>query len=1350
MKLIKTGRRILSGLLAAAMLSPMIAAQTQTASVKAVETKQTLSSLMAGANAGKSEGIESEYFGISDITIGERMAEVTYHAAMDCTIVVGFYDDEGTRMLASCRTDVSATEDGRDAAVGIPLPDDMPEYFLLKGFVLDRNQIPLSTNYSSRYYTEGVTEIKDADITDFDAAYTVNLDDSSDNNFFVLSENTIRIPYDGKNNLFESYDEETGVFVYSNVNSSMTSLKAGDIVFCDNTDPNKMAVFKVDEIEKNGKEVTITTADIGLEDAFAMIKLEGTGTVECDAVEGEDLGNGVTYNGVVDPIEDDNEDTPLAASQLSPVFRKSTASHTVPTPTLSFSIKGGNEYGGDQNKKEFSGNVEVEVEVPVEYEFLWTTEDFHLNVDIGFVVKFTGKIEIGKTCKIPFSGCHINFLKILGKKLAAMDLGPSFLLEGTVAVAVESTVRADFTITTDAPHFTRHTPTVNGEVKAEGEVFLGVIIEAEIDVGNDIFEAGSEIRIGFDVEGELTYGDGDTHKCVSCLSGEVSFLVTASCGISCNFLGLEFELRKTAPEFKPKLFDFYWSFTYHEAGLGECPYKNTSVSFNVTDQNGNPINANIAVGRNNSVNWVSGNGTSVSLPKGGGGGSSWGYKVSYPGDGYAPAVKTGTFANDGKSHTIDVVLNVEVFMDEYPRGGTAIHQEPFLLYNEAGELVGGNLGDTQIWYNHGGEKAVYEIYSDGHVKLLQYGNENYIDYVELPRTIDGYPVTQIEGELVCYPGLTISIPDTLIGALYNASEPENIILQSPTSFIPEKYFADGNVKTIELPDTLTGIGNKAFYRCDNLTDINIPDGVSTIGDEAFARCTSLTDVHLPASLTSVSDTLFGGCTSLKSISIPDGVTSIGDWAFSQCKDLTSVTLPDSLTYIGEYAFDGCTNLKSITIPDSVTYIAENAFNGCTNLTNVRFPNSELTIGDYAFYNTALTDVTLSDATKSIGKYAFAKCPELRTFTLTASENTSETAIGSSAFNKCEKMTSVTIAGTVSEIGAAAFYNCTSLKSVVMSGNVSRIEDSAFSGCTSLEKITLPETMTLIGSGAFSGCDNLKDLKLPAYIQTIGELGRMAALKSITFPQGLTEMRRWWTDDTPALTDVYFPGTEIDWNTRGYDSFFWYHDNPPTVHYLKSSQSARKKSSLYFSSAQPYTPEEWEEEDVPEPEPYQPDYTVEKTDTVPADEVYSMSGLTHIVYQNAAPDEKYLVLAIGADDMRYIDQQTSDETGTVEFILADLPEDTVYILIAERGSGHFLRYEGAPDIEEREPPEDENQPVVGDANLDGEFTLVDVVILQKWLLKAGKLPCPQNCDFYEDGIINVFDLVLMKRAILERL
>jgi hypothetical protein len=118
----------------------------------------------------------------------------------------------------------------------------------------------------------------------------------------------------------------------------------------------------------------------------------------------------------------------------------------------------------------------------------------------------------------------------------------------------------------------------------------------------------------------------------------------------------------------------------------------------------------------------------------------------------------------------------------------------------------------------------------------------------------------------------------------------------------------------------------------------------------------LTNVIIPDSVTSIGDSAFYNCTSLTSVTIPSSVTSIGDSAFGSCTSLTSVTIPSSVTSIGNFAFQGCTSLTSVTIPDSVTIIRVSTCYNCTSLTSVIIPNSVTSIGSFAFSGTSLTTV----------------------------------------------------------------------------------------------------------------------------------------------------------------------------------------------------------------------------------------------------------------------------------------------------------------------------------------------------------------------------------------------------------
>ena len=146
-----------------------------------------------------------------------------------------------------------------------------------------------------------------------------------------------------------------------------------------------------------------------------------------------------------------------------------------------------------------------------------------------------------------------------------------------------------------------------------------------------------------------------------------------------------------------------------------------------------------------------------------------------------------------------------------------------------------------------------------------------------------------------------------------------------------------------LSPTAASIGNNAFYQCTSLiTSIDLPDSLTAIGQNAFFGA-GFTELVLPESLISIGISAFNNYqspnpTRLESVdfSACRNLTSIGYAAFGYNAGLTSVDLSPctSLEILDGATFRDCTALTSITLPESLTTIRDNAFNGCTALTSI--------------------------------------------------------------------------------------------------------------------------------------------------------------------------------------------------------------------------------------------------------------------------------------------------------------------------------------------------------------------------------------------------------------------------------
>lgn len=143
--------------------------------------------------------------------------------------------------------------------------------------------------------------------------------------------------------------------------------------------------------------------------------------------------------------------------------------------------------------------------------------------------------------------------------------------------------------------------------------------------------------------------------------------------------------------------------------------------------------------------------------------------------------------------------------------------------------------------------------------------------------------------------------------------------------LPERVYCDG------VNYDVTAIAPRAFWQ-SQVTEVQIPNSVTSIGEAAFADADQLASITLPLGLKAISRYMLAG-TAVTNVVLPEGVTDIGAGAFEDCTNLHTVFLPISLQTIGERAFGYCICLDEI-YSDAATpplTMDDNAFEGCDNI-----------------------------------------------------------------------------------------------------------------------------------------------------------------------------------------------------------------------------------------------------------------------------------------------------------------------------------------------------------------------------------------------------------------------------------
>ena len=350
----------------------------------------------------------------------------------------------------------------------------------------------------------------------------------------------------------------------------------------------------------------------------------------------------------------------------------------------------------------------------------------------------------------------------------------------------------------------------------------------------------------------------------------------------------------------------------------------------------------------------------------------------------------------------------------------------------------------------------------------------------------------------------------------------------------------GDLKILSVPEyvggiRVTSVGKSAFENSD-MVSVNLPDSVTVLGEKAFRNCRSLEHVTA-AGVTEIPDYCFYIDNKLSSLKLGT-LVSIGNYAFNSCSlinednlDLSSVESVGNyglyktgfnrleiynIQHFGEYSFSNCSSLVSVVLPN-VKIVQSKAFRDCANLASVRLDNAlQLDDAAFAFCNN-LSDF-YAPALQVVGDSVFNGC-----ISLTSVDFQNLQQIGAQAFSGTG-FSEISLPGA-SQIGAQAFSNCKSLTDVDMPAQV-YIPSGLFFGCSALTDIPeCFENAREVGRNAFKDCTSLESVNLPkAEIINQDAFIGATAINEINLPSAITVYRQ--QIDSPAITSLGLPSAEV--------------------------------------------------------------------------------------------------------------------------------------------------------------------------------------------------------------------------------
>ena len=451
--------------------------------------------LMSEALAEEEDRQESNNgFNVFSVEVTDNTVMAKYEILETCTMLAAIYDEEGELLITSGKTEVMPEEDYAEVTIET---DNMPQYFYLRIFLVDSETLsPLCTAYESPNYTQEMQEFFAKTTDDFDEERVLNLDSDNTNNFAVFSENVKTIEGDGTVNNFTTVDIENQYYVIENADSSVTSLKTGEI-FTYESETNEQLIVKVGTISVSNSTVTITRGDTSTGEVFEYIKID---TTEKNSVH--------KPQALPEPFESQNKKLSgelSATGEIEVDFEKDLAE---------FNDDGGVKLKGGIK---FTLTGALKYYLTHEYKYLELGLDYSAEIGVSVEASFKKVIPLGKPIVVPI---------IAGVKV---EVTPSFRVELEASISLTGTLQGRLGWAMDSEgngYNLTERPEFKTQVEVQSKFFIGFALEPAINLQIFNFKfakASLTAVLGAEIESSSAFplDNKEYHKCSSCLDREI-------------------------------------------------------------------------------------------------------------------------------------------------------------------------------------------------------------------------------------------------------------------------------------------------------------------------------------------------------------------------------------------------------------------------------------------------------------------------------------------------------------------------------------------------------------------------------------------------------------------------------------------------------------------------------------------------------------------------------------------------------------------------------------------------------------------------------------------------------------